>query len=293
MSKIDKLIIYPRIVVYKNLLKDSEKIAKMLMSSKNATEDTHYLKPWKDWKPMGNMMMIDRLDFDETDSSDQNKNNQKELLKNIYEAFETSTRDFFESYPNTEYYPDFIKTWDMSQHPWIRSNISFLRYDPTNYNYQNGRPGLAMDYHTDTHEFNTDSPGRKFIVTATMYLNDNYEGGAVSFLDEDSGSVTDYKPKAGDVTVFPSGAPYYHGIQPIFGNERYLLRMFWYYDFEGTEEWHLNKNKYGEELWKQMQDEKIKLLFDSGEYHRVVVRPGETFDPKKQKSKPFFVKEVR
>jgi predicted 2-oxoglutarate/Fe(II)-dependent dioxygenase YbiX len=169
-----------------------------------------------------------------------------------------------------------------------------LRYDPTNYNYdhKNGKPGLAMDYHTDTHEFDSDSPGEKFIVTATMYLNDDYDGGEVSFLDESSGSVTDYKPKAGDITVFPSGAPYYHGIKPIFGNERYLLRMFWLYNFVGTQEWHKNKIKYGEELWQKMEDERIKLAFESGQYHIVVVQPGETFDPETQKSKPFYVKEV-
>ncbi len=293
MSNINKTIIYPRVVVYNNLLKDSDKIVEMLSSSKNATEDTYYLKPWKDWNPMGNMMMIDRIDFDDEEINDANKKNQKDLLKNIYEAFEVSTKDFFESYPNTEYWPSFIKTWDMSEHPWIKSNISFLRYNPTNYNYQNGKPGLAMDYHTDTHEFNASSPGRKFIVTATMYLNDNYDGGEVSFLDEESGSVTDYKPKAGDVTVFPSGAPYYHGINPISGNERYLLRMFWYYDFEGTEEWHESKDKYGEELWSSMEKDRIEKAFNSGEYHRVVVRPGEHFDPSTQRSKPFYVKEVR
>jgi hypothetical protein len=295
MSNIDKTVIYPKVVVYNKLLKNTEQIVEMLSKSKNATEDTYHLTPWRDWKPMGNLMLVDGDHGSYGDEPDKDKKYLEYLLTEINNAFMESTKDFFESYSSSSGWPDFIKTWDRSDPAWSKSGISFLRYNPTNYNFnpQTGKPGLAMDYHTDTHEFNADSPGNKFVVTATMYLNDNYDGGEVSFLDEESGSVTDYKPKAGDVTVFPSGAPYYHGIKPIFGNERYLLRMFWFYRFDGTSEWHANKDKYGEELWQKMEDERMHLAFDSGEYHRVVIRPGETYDPRLQRSKPFYVKEVR
>jgi hypothetical protein len=295
MSSIDKTIIYPKVVVYNNLLQKTDKIVEMLKESKNATEDTYHLTPWVDWKPMGNLMVINDDNWSLGEEPNEEKKYQEDLLKEIYKAFSISTEDFFERYSSETGWPDFIKTFDRSYPAWSSSRISFLRYDPTNYNFDShtGKPGLAMDYHTDTHEFNADAPGKKFVVTATMYLNDDYDGGEVSFLDEESGSVTDYKPKAGDVTVFPSGAPYYHGIKPIAGNERYLLRMFWYYYFEGTETWHENQNKYGKELWQSMENERISKAFDSGEYHRVAVMPGESFDPSTQRSKPFYVKEVR
>jgi hypothetical protein len=249
--------------------------------------------PWRDWSPMGNIMNIDEHPDEYIEKEDQEKMLQEKCLSSIFEAYHKSSNDFFEEYAGQEGWPEFVKNWNRKEYPWMASGISFLRYDPTTYNYdkKNNKPGLAMDYHTDSAAFNEIDAGKKFVATVTMYLNDDYDGGEISFFDEKSGTVVNHKPKAGDVTVFPSGYPYFHGVLPVLNNERYILRMFWYYYFEGTEEWKEGLLKYGEEEWARMHKEYQEKEFNSGKYHRVLVYPGEEYDEVNQRSMPFYIKD--
>lgn len=294
MSDLNKTIIYPKVVVYNNLLNDPKKITDLLKSNRGKSENNHHLIPWRDWSPMGQIMNIS---FNDKVLETENKEKiiQEEAFLDILNAFNIASNDFFEMYSDQEGWPDFVKHFDRSIEPWSKSGMSFLRYDPTTYNYdvKNNKPGLAMDYHTDHASFNERYPGQKFIVTVTIYLNDEYEGGEISFLDESTGSITNYKPKAGDITVFPSGYPYFHGVLPVLSGDRYLLRMFWSWYHEGTQEWHDGYAKYGEEEWTKMQDQINEIEFNSGKYHRVVVYPGEEFDKTIQRSTPFYVKEIK
>jgi molybdopterin converting factor small subunit len=77
-----------------------------------------------------------------------------------------------------------------------------------------------------------------------MYLNDDYEGGEIEFRlfdglyhemkTEDSNFIDlknnktiegfNYKPKAGDIVIFPSDIPYYHGIKKIVKGNKLLIR---------------------------------------------------------------------
>jgi hypothetical protein len=293
MSSLNKTVIYPKVIVYHNLLNDPKKITDILQENRGKTENNYYLRPWKSWKPMGEIMNIPLNDiFLKTKNKE--KNNQQECLLDILNAFTVSSNDFFEMYSKEKGWPDFVTHFDRSNQPWNKNGMSFLRYEPTNYNYdiKNNKQGLAMDYHTDHSSFNEGYPGEKFVITVTIYLNDEYEGGEISFLDESTGSITNYKPKAGDVTVFPSGYPYFHGVLPLLNGERYLLRMFWSWYHEGTKEWHEGYKKYGKEEWTRMQNERKEIEFNSGKHHRVVVYPGEEFDSSLQKSTPFYVKEI-
>ena len=109
---------------------------------------------------------------------------------------------------------------------------------------------VSMNYHTDYQSERAESPGSKYAVTAVLYPNDDYEGGEISFkiLDED-GNLTktlDYKPKAGDFVFFPADHPYYHGVKRIWNEPKYIFRLYWRYEFEGTENWHNLRKKYGE-----------------------------------------------
>ncbi len=60
-----------------------------------------------------------------------------------------------------------------------------------------------------------EEPGPKQIITYTIYLNDDYEGGEIDFVDEENKKVFVYKPKKGDITVFPSGRPFWHGARSV------------------------------------------------------------------------------
>jgi hypothetical protein len=110
---------------------------------------------------------------------------------------------------------------------------------------------LTMNYHTDYMTEDSESPGEKFGITAVLYPNDDYEGGEICFRivgEEGLAKEFCYKPKAGDLVVFPSNPPYYHGVKRINGAPKYITRLYWMYDFEGTSTWHTLKNKYGDKF---------------------------------------------
>lgn len=276
-----KTILYDKVTVYNQYIQNIDVYKKLLIDSQNHTGENYYFSQWDKWYELGTMMNIKMPDKNEK-LKPLAENNEYEKLQRDF--METMSDAFFST---TE---DYIKEWNITYPKWARSNLSICRFTPT-------KPELlhhmALQYHTDAHHFNEDSPGNKFAVTCTMYLNDDYDGGEISFLDESNGRIVKYKPKAGDVIVFPSGQPYFHGTHQVYNGDRYIIRTWWYEDFPGTEEWHKNEQRYGKELWKEMEDKRIKEAFDSGQYHRHIVYPGQEQEEmaKGHKSKPFYIRE--
>jgi heme-degrading monooxygenase HmoA len=72
--------------------------------------------------------------------------------------------------------------------------------------------------------------------------------------------VYDYKPKAGDVVVFPSTPPFYHSSLKTENGTKYIVRTYWRTNQEPTEEWEEGIKKYGEEEWIKQQEEKAKEI---------------------------------
>ena len=60
-------------------------------------------------------------------------------------------------------------------------------------------------------------------ISATIYFNDNYEGGEIEFKHFN----ISYKPKAGDIMVFCSDYPYMHRVTPVKSGLRYAA-VNWY-----------------------------------------------------------------
>ena len=98
-------------------------------------------------------------------------------------------------------------------------------------------------------------PGPKFHTTCTFYINDNYNGGDVEFYV--NGDIINHKPKAGDLMVFPSGEPFYHGVKTIPDGNKFFVRNFVMFDYDGSEEWLANQKKYGAYRWAKMEFERI------------------------------------
>jgi alkanesulfonate monooxygenase SsuD/methylene tetrahydromethanopterin reductase-like flavin-dependent oxidoreductase (luciferase family) len=57
-----------------------------------------------------------------------------------------------------------------------------------------------------------------------IYLNDDYEGGRISFMHQD----VSIKPKAGDLVMFPGNVHYWYNIMPVNGS-RYIMPIW--FDF--------------------------------------------------------------
>lgn len=273
----NKITLYPRVNVYQNAIPRHKEFMGLLKESE--TRNPEFLfKSWDDWYGFGKMMNLGmQEDGYNINSEDQYYIKQKDFLKTLHEIFHTITYDY-------------INEYKISLPNWNKSGFSICKYWETN-----TENDLAMHYHTDYVGANADAPGLKFAVTCTMYLNDDYDGGGLSFLQEETGDVIDYKPKAGDVVVFPSGDPitgtshYFHAVDKISNGEKYLVRTFWQYDFPGSEQWWDGIKKHGEEEWNLMAKERMKKEIQSGRWHRYLVHPG-TSDKKINGSTPFYAK---
>lgn len=277
--KIDKTELYPRVVVYKNTLPEFKKYIDLLKKSETENPQ-HLFTEWNDWYGFGTMMNLPMNQPGtpyEIESDDQYAKDQLEFVDNVRDLFYTVTQDY-------------IDTYNIELPNWVPAGISVCKYFESSED-----TALAMSYHTDYRWADAEAPGDKFAITCTVYINDDYDGGGLSFLQEETGDVIEYKPKAGDVVVFPSGDPmtgtehYFHGVNKISNGEKYFIRLFWMYSYPGSQEWLANQEKYGKEEWDRIHNLKIKSEFKSGKWHKYVVYPGQK-DPHYAHSTPFFKK---
>jgi hypothetical protein len=278
-ATIEKQELYPKVVVYKNTIPDHKKYMDLLKKSE-AEEPYGFFSKWDQWYTFGTMMNLSMNDpsmNNDIDESDEYLILQRDFINTITDVFYKVTLDY-------------INEHNVQLPNWVPSGIAVCKYFESRED-----TGLAMSYHTDYKWADADAPGDKFAITCTVYLNDDYDGGGISFLHDESGDVINYKPKAGDIIVFPSGDPvtgnqhYFHGVDKISNGEKYFIRLFWMYNYPGSKEWLENREKYGEEEWSRIYNIKVKSEFRSGKWHKYVVYPGEE-DPKYANSTPFFKK---
>lgn len=103
-------------------------------------------------------------------------------------------------------------------------------------------PGTSMGAHFDQQE----GDGR-ILYSLVMYLNDDYEGGELSFTltSQESALINDgpdhdfeiaknegrysfyIKPKAGSVIIFPSSPPYHHTAHLVKSGHKYMVPQHW------------------------------------------------------------------
>jgi hypothetical protein len=153
----------------------------------------------------------------------------------------------------------YLKENNIDLDNWIFENWNTAKYIPLE-----DDPGYVMMHHTDFQRDLEYAPGNKFIVTAVFYLNDNYKGGEIEYRFVDGKDLQNivadysYKPSAGDVAVFLSGHPHYHGVKAVTEGEKYIIRTYWRHFQHAHPLWSDLKEKYGEEVWTQMQKDKHK-----------------------------------
>ena len=97
--------------------------------------------------------------------------------------------------------------------------ISISHYDPLSF-IKYSHPYNNYDYHID------DNPDIPRTVSAVVYLNDNYDGGELSFSRLDGLTI---KPGAGDIVVFPSAYLYEHEAKPVLRGTKYAVAVFTHY----------------------------------------------------------------
>jgi hypothetical protein len=105
---------------------------------------------------------------------------------------------------------------------------------------------MTLPFHTDFFQGDEFKPGLKAEYTVTMYLNEDYDGGEIDFrifhgretemrvsggemiptTEQEEIPKVVYRPQAGDIIIFPSRVPFYHGVRRVSTGTKYFARMF-------------------------------------------------------------------
>jgi hypothetical protein len=91
--------------------------------------------------------------------------------------------------------------------------------DPMPVSISKYRTGADMGPHVDDYGQDGVVP----LMSAVIYLNDDYKGGELRFPEQD----VMIKPEAGSVIVFPSVEPFYHQSMPLKTGTKYMVPAFW------------------------------------------------------------------
>jgi hypothetical protein len=98
---------------------------------------------------------------------------------------------------------DYAKYW----------GINVVYYEAFNFVKYEGR-GTHFNIHADH------GPAYNCTVSAVIYINDDYEGGDLKFPRLDN---LVYKPKVGDIAIFPSNYIYEHASLPMVSGTKYCV----------------------------------------------------------------------
>ena len=243
MKDLEFITIYPGVNVYRNVFKDVN----------NFLEKAKKCEKWEQWYTFGSMLALQEMPikFDSFptkeeymsarrwDDSTENSKVRGELGEEVAEIFYDVTSHYIKMHP------------EHSLQNWIKNPASVNRYNDGSSISDN----YSMNYHTDYNQEAKDSSGIKFGVTTTFYLNDDYQDGEICFKINDH--YISHKPQKGDVIVFPSKPPYYHAVRKSSGTDRYMIRSFWQFEYEGSREWLENQEKYGKDVWSSMEEDRI------------------------------------
>jgi 2OG-Fe(II) oxygenase superfamily len=148
---------------------------------------------------------------------------------------------------------EYVNYYGIQRDNWVVQRLTIANYEED----KGVSEELAMNFHTDFQQEKVDEPGDKFVFTCLIYLNDDYEGGEIIWKVVDDTKTKQlarisYKPKAGDIVIFPSAPPYYHGVKSVKG-DKLFLRGYWKSRDYGSAKWHAGVEKYGAEEWGRMQ----------------------------------------
>jgi len=231
--KFDITTLHDKIDVYHNAIPNYSEFMQNVLAVKQDL--------WKPWGGFGHYTTLmtksysgDPHDFNtETQESDENKAYVSSEFSKIFKEITS----------------DYIKRNSVDLPNWHSSDPQLCKYFPKKVKYT----GLILPFHTDYQQERSHMPGIKHGITANLYINDNYEGGEVMFQVEPSEDIISYKAKAGDIIVFPSGAPYYHGVKNVIDGDKYIIRSFWHYRYDGDPDYLLEKEKWDPEEWKEKE----------------------------------------
>lgn len=232
--------IYPGVIVYRNMLSNPDKAYEVMMRSDESSNGKYFFKTWDPWAHFGTYTQAKFGAELEAAEKGPIFDEEKALFEEIATSYDRAISHY---YKHTG-----IEIPEGARY----SGQSWCKYFNKIDNLKNN---MTMQYHTDYIISQRDMPGEKFHTTCTFYINDNYNGGDIEFYV--NGDITNHKPKAGDIVIFPSTEPYFHGVKTIPDGNKFFIRNFVMFDYDGDEKWLANQKKYGAYRWAKMESERI------------------------------------
>jgi hypothetical protein len=225
-------------ILYQNVLKDTEEILSFFKEAELYKEDKYLMKKFEIWGNHGIMTEIDSTSYhgfapEYFNPDDQEQVKQKKVFEKLEDAYRFVKKDFMIKYGNKDIWPSHYKKVDLFNE-CENTRIAFLKYDVDLAKKAESQKFNFSAFHSDFFEQDMDTPGYKLIFTVMIYLNDEYDGGEICFWD--GKKIVGHKPSSGDIIVFPSCEPFYHGVLNISNSDRYAIRMNYVAVTEGSEE---------------------------------------------------------
>lgn len=170
--------------------------------------------PWGEWLTCSGQHYVYGTDKNIVDSAENNY-----IYKTLQKAFDDVARDY-------------AKAHGITEEPKLFPQYPIKKY----------MPGTFMGAHFDQQEGD-----ERLKVSFVMYLNDDYEGGEISFtiaspegVLKNSSPNPDFeiaqkeknytfavKPKAGSVIVFPPSPPYHHTAHLVKSGQKIMIPQHW------------------------------------------------------------------
>jgi hypothetical protein len=230
--KMNKEILEKNVYYYKNVIPDPKKFIEIIESTE--TKDLgNSITKWQDWTTCsGEMYTYGSQKVVSLDEAKVNEPKDKEAFDYIYKT----VTDIF--YNVCKDYATSLGDFD---EPIILPVFDIKKYSA----------GTFMGAHFDQQEGD-----KRLRYSLVFYLNDDYEGGEISFtitspdapiihgkpeedyeIAKDTGKITiGIKPEAGSVLIFPSSPPYHHTAHIVKSGFKYMIPMHWYNDLsDGTQ----------------------------------------------------------
>jgi len=239
------------VLLVKNSVEDPQKLYDIVKKSKQ--EDVEFFGPWTDWKPWGNYSKAyPRLDEGWKDSSSEGGYFIRETMNSFFSAL----KYYKENCLNEEYFKlwgentNIPTSWeDLVDMPPLSSKDLSNFKNPHKWEYgdlliaesvnTNPKQSLSMELHKDRRMWLNPAPS---FFNYNVYVNDDYEGGEIQFIDFENAERSTYinengeekecwmiddplvyKMEAGDGMLFRTDHP--HCVFPIKGN-KYYVRHF-------------------------------------------------------------------
>lgn len=208
----DKELIVPGLVIYKNIIK---KGSDLIENFESVLSDSNNNYNWSA-AMVGNRQKMpeyrDCLDFKFKKSTIIANDKNSELIKDswqyLYDSMNLAVKDYCAQYPMEP-----LNYWE---------SINLVKYYPGN--------------HFQTHA--DDGASYKSVVSLVGYLNDDYQGGEISF----PGHNITIKPKSGDLVIFPSNYMFMHRAMPVVSGTKYsIVTMLDYSDKFHTQKFYYEK----------------------------------------------------